>query len=134
MRTVETSARRATALPWLLLLYCGTSLLHFAHNAEFLADYPNLPPWLSPSWIYLVWCGITAVGVVGYLLYRRGHETVGIAVLSAYAVAGFDGLLHYGRAPFHTHTSMMNFTIWAEVASAALLLMLLIGMARRIAP
>jgi hypothetical protein len=42
-------ARAAGLLPALLLLYAGTSLLHFAHNARYLTDYPNLPPWLSQA-------------------------------------------------------------------------------------
>lgn len=117
------------ALGWLAALYCATSFLHFAHNAEFLADYPNLPAWLSRSQVYLAWLCITALGVVGYLLYRRGRRIAGLAVLALYAAIGFDGLLHYGRAPFAAHTAMMNLTIWSEVVTAALLLIAAIGLA-----
>ena len=56
----------ARALPWLLLLYCGASLLHFAHNAEYLADYPNLPAWISRAAVYFSWCAISAIGLCGY--------------------------------------------------------------------
>ena len=63
-----------TPLEWLLLLYCAASLVHFAHNAEFLADYPNLPAWLSRAQIYAVWLGITAIGVAGYILCRVGRR------------------------------------------------------------
>jgi hypothetical protein len=38
------------------------------------------------------------------------------------AVFGFDDLLHYTRAPLGAHTLAMNFTIWLEVAAAAILL------------
>ncbi|HEY3516314.1 MAG TPA: hypothetical protein VGL98_04645 [Gammaproteobacteria bacterium] len=55
-----------------LLLYLAASLLHFAHNAEYLADYPNLPAWLGRADVYLVWLGLAAVGVGGYALYRGG--------------------------------------------------------------
>ena len=58
----------ARALPWLLLLYCGASLLHFVHNAEFIADYPNLPLWISRKAIYFSWFAIFAIGLCGYLL------------------------------------------------------------------
>jgi hypothetical protein len=116
----RTLARRA--LPWLLLLYAAASLLHFAHNAEYLADYPNLPGWLSRGEVYLAWCGVTFVGVAGYVLYARSRELIGIALLAAYAGLGFDGLLHYTRAPLSAHTAAMNTTIWTEVAAAALLL------------
>jgi hypothetical protein len=106
----------------LLLLYVAASLVHFAHNAEYLAAYPNLPTWLSRSDVYLVWLGLAAVGVGGYALYRSGWRLVGLLLLGVYAAFGFDGLLHYTRAPFAAHTAAMNFTIWFEVAAAGLLL------------
>jgi hypothetical protein len=110
------------ALPWLLVAYCAASLLHFAHNAEYLADYPNLPVWLSRSEVYFAWLAIVAIGVLGYLLYRRGHRLIGLVTLAIYASLGFDGLLHYARAPLADHTTAMNLTIWVEVVAAALLL------------
>jgi hypothetical protein len=106
----------------LLLLYLAASLLHFTHNAEYLADYPNLPAWLSRSDVYLVWLGQAAVGVGGYVLYRMGWPLAGLLLVGVHAVLGFDGLLHYTRAPLAAHTAAMNFTIWFEVAAAALLL------------
>ena len=105
-----------------LLLYLAASLLHFAHNAEYLADYPNLPAWLGRGDVYLVWLGSAAVGVGGYALYRGGWRLAGSLLLGAYAASGFDGLLHYTRAPFAAHTAAMNFTIWFELVAAALLL------------
>jgi hypothetical protein len=112
----------AALLPGLLVLYGATSLLHFAHNAHYLANYPNLPPWLSEADVYLSWCAVTLLGLAGFILYRRVHRGAGLMLLCVYALIGFDGLLHYGRAPMAAHTAMMNFTIWAEVLAAALLL------------
>lgn len=115
-------SRKGVVLIGLLLLYAATSLLHFWHNAEYLSDYPNLPAWLTRAQVYLSWCGLTALGVLGYGLYRRAQARAGLVVLAVYGLLGFDGLLHYRRAPFAAHTLMMNFTIWAEVVAAALLL------------
>jgi len=92
--------------------------LHFAHNAEYLADYPNLPDWLSRSQVYIAWL---AIGLLGYVLYWRGQYLIGLVVLAVYAGFGFDGLLHYTRAPFAAHTIAMNVTIWSEVVAAAFL-------------
>jgi hypothetical protein len=114
--------RTKNGLPWLIVLYGCASLLHFAHNAEYLDDYPNLPDWLSRSQIYVVWLGITALGTLGYLLHRRGYPLSGLILVGAYAGLGFDGLLHYTRAPVAAHTAAMNLTIWFEVSAAALLL------------
>jgi len=110
------------ALPWLLLLYAAASLLHFAHNAEYLAEYPNLPPSWSRADVYVAWCCVTALGVVGYVLYRRSYRGVGLTLLSVYAGLGLGGLLHYTRAPVDHHSTMMNATIWTEVVFASLVL------------
>ena len=107
----------------LLLLYLAASLLHFVHNAEYLADYPNLPAWLDRADVYLAWLGLAAIGVAGWALYRFGWRLAGLLLIGVYAGFGFDGLLHYTRAPFAAHTQAMNFTIWFEVAAAALLLL-----------
>jgi hypothetical protein len=106
----------------LCLAYAAASLIHFAHNAEFLADYPNMPEWLSRSEVYVAWLGLTAVGVAGYLLVRRGVQRAGLLVIALYAALGFDSLTHYLVAPFAAHTAMMHFTIWLNVIAAALLL------------
>lgn len=117
---LETRARRA--LPWLLLLYCGASLLHFAHNAEYVAAYPNLPDWITRSSVYASWLAILLVGVGGYLLLRRGWTLIGLLLLAIYTALGLDGLLHYGRAPMSAHSLGMNLTIWIEVLAAAVVL------------
>jgi hypothetical protein len=105
-----------------LLLYLAASLLHFAHNAEYLADYPNLPAWLTPSGIYLMWIAQAAVGIGGFVLYSAGWQIPGLILIGLYSAFGFDGLLHYSRAPLDAHSFGMNFTIWFEVAAAAILL------------
>jgi hypothetical protein len=119
---MRTTTRAGSTLGWACLAYALASLAHFAHNAEYLADYPNLPAWLSRAQVYGVWLAITGLGAVGYALYRRGYELLGLLAIFAYAALGFDGLLHYTRAPLGAHTAAMNFTIWTEVAAAALLL------------
>ena len=105
-----------------LIAQGAASLLHFAHNAEFLADYPNIPPSLSRASVYAAWLAVTALGVLGYLLFRRGFRLAGPGVIAVYALLGFGGLTHYGLAPLSEHTAAMNLTIWLEAATAALLL------------
>jgi hypothetical protein len=112
----------ARALPWLLLVYAAASLLHFAHNAELLAEYPNLPSWLTRGQVYAAWVCVTATGLVGYLLYRTGGVWSGLALLAVYAALGLDGLLHYSRAPVAAHSPAMNLTIWFEAIAATLTL------------
>ena len=106
----------------LVLLYGVASLVHFIHNAEFLADYPGLPESWTRSGVYLAWLGMTAVGLCGWWLVSRGHVTAGALVLAAYALCGLDSLGHYFVAPFSAHTGAMNATILVEVVAAALVL------------
>lgn len=105
----------------LVLVHAAASLVHFAHNATFLTDYPNMPAWLSPAGVYAVWLAQTAVGAVGMLLVLRGRM-IGLALIAVYAVLGFAGLDHYVLAPISAHTLAMNATIWLEFASGLLLL------------
>lgn len=106
----------------LLALYCGASLIHFAHNAEFIADYPSLPIWLTRSKVYLAWLAVTSVGAVGVALLRLRFRLLGLLVIAVYAALGFAGLDHYWVASLTAHSLAMNATILFEVASATALL------------
>lgn len=107
---------------WVLLgIYCGASLIHFVHNAEFLSDYPNLPIWLTRSQVYLAWLAVTAVGVAGIVLFRLGFRLSGLVLIAGYAALGFAGLDHYWAAPISAHSLAMNATIGFEVITAAIL-------------
>jgi len=114
--------RESSWLTGLLLFYVAASFLHFAHNAEYLGDYPNLPAWITRTAVYLAWAGLALLGILGFVLYRKGRQLTGLLLLGLYAAFGFDGLLHYTRAPVDAHTGAMNFTIWFEVVAAAVLL------------
>jgi hypothetical protein len=119
---------RAYGLLSLVIIYGLASFLHHIHNAVFLNDYPNMPAWLSTAGVYAAWLGVAAVGLSGYLLYRRGHQLVGLAVIAVYGALGLDGLAHYSRAPFSAHTFTMNLTIWLEVVTAVVLLIAVAGL------
>ena len=97
-------------------------MLHFVHNAVYLHDYPNMPASLTAARIYAAWCGVTAVGVVGYCVYRAGYRVAGLVVIAVYAALGFAGLDHYTLAPVSAHSLTMNLTIGFEALAAAVLL------------
>jgi uncharacterized membrane protein len=117
------AGRARRALPWLAILYGVASLLHFTHNAEYLAQYPNLPASWTRADVYVAWCALTVLGLLGYALYVGGKRAAGLSLLALYAVSGFAGLLHYTRAPMAHHSGTMNATIWTEVITAAALLL-----------
>lgn len=117
---------RPTALPKpflaLIAAYFLASLGHFAHNAEFICEYPNLPGWLTSAKVYATWSAITAVGAAGLLILRASFPLAGLSLVAAYAALGFDGLGHYAVAPIELHSFGANATIISEVVVAALLL------------
>ena len=112
--------------------YFLTSLGHFAHNAEFICEYPNLPVWLTRAKVYAAWAAITSVGVVGLLLVRnKRFMAMGLLLIAVYAALGFDGLGHYAVAPLALHTLASNVTILSEVAVATLLLLVTVYLLAR---
>jgi hypothetical protein len=106
-----------------MLLYGAASLLHFAHNAVYLHDYPNLPDWITSAGVWISWFAIAAVGSLGYWLYRRVSRWAGLATITLYGVFGFAGLDHYTVAPIGAHSFVMNLTILTEVVAAGALLL-----------
>lgn len=113
---------RLPAHLWLLAaLYCAASLLHFTHNAEYIALYPNMPAWITHETVYLAWLAITAVGALAALCALAGWRVVAALGLALYGSFGLDGLGHYALALCSQHTLAMNFTIWFEVTAGVLL-------------
>lgn len=125
MVEMDRQARRTLAT--LLLFYGAASLVHFAHNAEFLADYPNLPASWTRAGIYGGWIWLTLTGIGGWILLVGGFQIAGLAVLAVYAVLGMDSLGHYVLAPLGAHTLGMNATILLEVGAATLVLFAVVG-------
>lgn len=117
--------RSAFPLPvWALLaLYFIASLAHFGHNAEYLADYPNLPPSITRAGVYAVWFGQTAIGVLGIVLAMLRRRVAAALLIGVYGAFGLDGLLHYTVALASEHTWVANLTIGAEASLGVLLLL-----------
>ena len=107
---------------------CGSaSLTHFAHNAEFCGDYPNLPAWITRGSVWLAWAGLTLFGGAGLWLLRGGYRKSGLGLLAVYGALGCAGLGHYSLAPIARHTAMMNFSIWFEAVAGLLLFAVALG-------
>lgn len=121
---------RNTSVSWLFTAsfcsYAVASLVHFIHNAEFLAQYPNLPSSWTRAGVYLAWLGMMTTGLCGWFLITRGVRIAGLLLTALYAVMGLDSLGHYVVAPLSSHTLTMNATILAEVTAAGLLLVMTI--------
>jgi hypothetical protein len=95
-------------------VYCVASLVHFAHNAEYIAFYPNMPAGLTRETVYLVWLAITGVGLASVFLRVLGWLRTSVFVLAVYGAFGLDAFGHYALALCSQHTLAMNTTIWFE--------------------
>ena len=130
-------AARLAQLPrhiwWLIALYCCASFVHFAHNAEYIAFYPNMPLWITRENVYWVWLAITAFGVAAVVASSLGWRVIAALLIIAYGSFGLDGLGHYALALCSQHTLAMNFSIWFEVLAGALLAVCAANHLRRIA-
>ena len=103
----------------LMALYCAASLAHFVHNARFLADYPNMPAWLTPLQVMGAWLVVTAPGVLGLLLLRMRWPLAGLLLIGVCACLGFDGLAHYTLAPMGPPRLALTLTMGSVGVAAA---------------
>ena len=107
----------------LLLVFFAANLLHFTHNAEYIAWYPGMPSSFTREKIYLAWVAGVSVGLAGLLAYRAKLKILGLVLLAAYGALGIDGLAHYTLALCSEHTLATNLTIWFEVLAGLSLLL-----------
>jgi hypothetical protein len=121
-----TARRNDSGLRIVMIVYGVASLMHFAHNAVYLREYPNMPAWLTPVGVWAAFVAVTAIGVLGYCIYRFRSRAVGVLIIAVYGTMGFGGLDHYVAAPVAAHSIVMNMTIASEAAAAATLLIYLV--------
>jgi len=119
---------------FLAALYCCASLIHFTHNAQYIAFYPNMPPSITPGTVYRAWIAIKVVGGMAAVFSLAGWRIGAALLLIAYGCFGLDGLGHYALALCSEHTLAMNFTIWFEVLTGSLLAICAANQLRKITP
>ena len=118
----ERDATKSNLLLGFLMAYMVGSFIHHFHNAQFIDEYPNMPGGFPVAIAYVVWGTVTAIGLTGYYLARRGRELVGLALVGIYGAYGLLVLGHYKLAPVSAHTMGANLTIGLELITAVLLL------------
>ncbi|REJ74049.1 MAG: hypothetical protein DWQ36_09205 [Acidobacteria bacterium] len=104
------------------LLFIAASLVHFVHNAEWIADYPGLPESWTRTGVYTAWIGMTLVGVVGWCWLALRFSRLGLSLMAVHALLGITSLGHYALAPVAAHTASMHLTILLEVGAACVVL------------
>lgn len=121
MRSPAPSSRFPAHIWASIALYFIASLAHFAHNAEYIAFYPNMPAWLTRENVYVAWLAVTGIGGIAVVLSLIGKRMAAALGLVAYGGLGLYGLGHYALALCSEHTFAMNFTIWFEVIAGVAL-------------
>lgn len=107
----------------LVVVFFAANLMHFVHNAEYIAYYPGMPSWLTREKVYLAWVAGASIGLSGLLVYRTKLKVLGLALVAAYGALGIEGLAHYTLALCSDHTLATNLTIWFEVLAGLSLLL-----------
>lgn len=67
---------------------------HFTDNYVSIETYPQ-PDWVSGAVVLVSWPLLTALGVAGYLLYRRGRLAAAQVLLVLYSYTGISSLGHF---------------------------------------
>ena len=113
-------ADRLRVLRRLLFANVAASILHYADNVLFFAQYPE-PWWIDTHFIDAFWFAMTPLAWLGYRLVQRGRMHGGAAVLYLYAAAGLLVLGHYRYAPWCGIAARIHVLILLEAFAALVL-------------
>ena len=94
---------------------------HFTDNYVSIETYPQ-PDWITGAVVLVAWPLLTAFGVAGYLLYRRGRFAAAHACLLAYSYTGLSSLGHFlsGSPDEFTTRGLVSVLIDGAAGSAVL--------------
>jgi hypothetical protein len=112
----------------------GASILltaiHFTDNYVSIDTYPQ-PDWVTGAAVLISWPLFSALGIIGFFLYRQGRVSTAHPFLVAYAFAGLSSLAHFlsgGPGDFTTRglisifidgiagAAVLTVAIWSMVA------------------
>jgi len=103
--------RRLRLLTALMTAAIVISVVHYLDNYLNYASFPTSDGVPAPSraLVGLSWFAFTAAGIVGYVVFRRGHRLgLACALLAYYSVSGLIGVGHY------TASEMVDAPWWRQ--------------------
>jgi hypothetical protein len=111
-----------------------STLIHYTDNFVNIEEYPQ-PHWINHAVIPTVWVILTAVGLGGYALFRRGSYAAAGLCFLVYSYTGLSSLGHYSYGPLSDFSTKMHAGIWLDALTGAAVLVvalwLLFGRMRR---
>lgn len=105
----------------LLALGIASTAVHYTDNAVSIEQYPQ-PTWITVPVIFGVWIGLTAAGIAGYVLYRRGKTWPALALLVLYSYTGLSTPLHYLYGSLSDLAWWKQLSVWTDGLTGAAIL------------
>jgi hypothetical protein len=116
-------ARATGVVRWVLAASIVSTIGHYAHNLVHVDDYPQ-PDWVNHAVIPVAWVLLTAVGLAGYALFRRGRYASAAACFLVYSYTGVSSLGHYAYGGMSEFTAAMHVGIILDGVTGAAVLAL----------
>jgi hypothetical protein len=109
---------------WLLILLVMNIVItafHYTDNFIDFEHYPS-PAWITQQGVWLAWIILTAIGIIGYVLYIKRVFWLAYISIAIYSITGAFSPGHYffpAKVPF---SFKMHTFIWLDaIAGAAIL-------------
>lgn len=118
---MNAKASSQSALKLILLASVISTAIHFTDNYRFIEHYPQ-PTWITASSIYQFWIILTAVGVIGYWLYRSRQFWFAYLCLSLYSLTGLASPGHYLYGSWSQFSFKMHLFIWTDAVTSSAVL------------
>lgn len=106
-----------------------SSILHYTDNLVNIEDYPQ-PHWINEAVVPSAWVILTAIGIAGYALFRRGRYGAAGLCWLVYSYTGLSSLAHYSFGPWSEFSPKMHAGIWLDgLTGAAVLAVAILALA-----
>ena len=95
----------------------ASSIVHYTDNYLAFDRFPqgSSGPEVTDDMIWIAWVVLTAFGVAGYVLYRRGQVRRGSMLLAVYSISGLVGLAHYTAPGMSELAWWRHAHIWVDI-------------------
>jgi hypothetical protein len=110
---MNVKANRQFFLKLILLISIVSTAIHFADNYWFIDRYPQ-PSWITAPSIYQSWIILTAIGIVGYWLYKFKKFWLAYLCLIIYSLTGLASPGHYLYGSLSQFSPKMHLFIWTD--------------------
>jgi hypothetical protein len=101
---------------WLLILLVINIVItafHYTDNFLHFEHYPA-PAWITQRGVYISWLILTAIGMLGYLLYIKQVFWAAYLCLSIYSITGGFSPGHYFFPATEAFSFKMHTLIWLD--------------------